>query len=140
MGEPHRPSRPSPTHAIGEPYSSTPADTLREAAEKYLESHNCPASRGGLPCAAEAALRAALDTERARLRSATRRYEDAEHNMLLLNDDLIAEPARHAALVAALDNLARHHELERVAGNTHIHPDKCEFVMQADRALRAAHE
>ena len=81
---------------------------------------------------------ATLDAERARLRSATRRYEDAEHNMLLLNDDLIAERARHAALVEALDNLARHHELERVAGNTHIHPDKCEFVMQADRALRAA--
>ena len=44
---------------------------------------------------------ATLDAERARLRSATRRYEDAEHNMLLLNDDLIAERARHAALVEA---------------------------------------
>lgn len=37
----------------------------------------------------------------------------------------------------ALENLVRHHELERVHGNTHIHPDKCEFVMQADRVLRS---
>ena len=41
-----------------------------------------------------------------------------------------------ARLRAVLDNLATHHELERVAGNTHSRPDQCEFVVQARAALR----
>jgi len=34
------------------------------AAEKYLKDHDCPANRGGLPCADEDAPRAALDEEK----------------------------------------------------------------------------
>lgn len=43
-------------------------------------------------------LLATLDRERAELRSATKRYEDAEHNLSLLVDDVTRERAERAAL------------------------------------------
>lgn len=54
------------------------------------------------PTTTAARLLATLTRERAALRSATRRYEDAEHNLSLLVDDVTRERAEHAALREAL--------------------------------------